>query len=385
MRTKVASLVMCVAAALATTLICPRAWSAPPSFQGLGLLPGGDRSEAFAVSNDGSVVVGLGRALRSGRSVNEAFRWTRDEGMQGLGFLSDFSDSFARGVSGDGLTIVGGSYVGSGSPQAFRWTSAEGMQSLGFSTGYLGGTLANATDGTSIAISGDGSTIVGARGADAFRWTSAGALERVHFPSTYSSANAVSADGSVFVGSYSSGIHGAFRWTSDGGFQDLGVGVGMFNPSANAVSADGSVVVGWNGSYAFRWTNAEGTQLLVGDPNSFSVGMGVSGDGSTMVGFSEEAFGAFIWDRTNGMRNLQQVLTSDYGLDLTDWTLQNATAISADGRTIVGFGNNPLGQREAWIATIPEPSSLLLLALGGILVSLFRLHLLKRSGYGIEE
>jgi hypothetical protein len=32
--------------------------------------------------------------------------------------------------------------------------------------------------------------------------------------------------------------------------------------------------------------------------------------------------------------------------------------VSTDGTTIVGCGTDPLGQTEAWIATIPEPGEL---------------------------
>jgi probable HAF family extracellular repeat protein len=364
------------AAALATTLISAMAWSAPPSFQGVGHLPGSDRSQAHGVSSDGSVVVGY---VRSGDNY-EAFRWTSTSGMQELGSLPGFSGSYAYGVSGDGSIVVGGSRLGD-LAQAFRWTSADGMQSLGgFPTEIYGPASGNPSAG--IAISADGSTIVSAKGPDAFRWTSAGGLERLSFPSgvKYSSANAISPDGSVFVGSFSSGKNGAYRWTSDRGFEDLNLTGGEFNPSAYAVSADGSVVVGFDGSYAFRWTD-EGTQVL-GDPRFYSAASGVSGDGSTLVGFSED-LGAFIWDETLGMRSLQQVLVNDYDLNLTGWTLQSATAISADGRTIVGYGTH-LGRTEAWIATIPEPSSLALMGLGGIVVFLLR-RCCKRPGYGIDE
>ena len=54
----------------------------------------------------------------------------------------------------------------------------------------------------------------------------------------------------------------------------------------------------------------------------------------------------------------------DLGLDLTGWQLNNATGISADGLTIVGYGPNPNGDTEAWIAVIPEPSTGLLLMTG---------------------
>ena len=63
------------------------------------------------------------------------------------------------------------------------------------------------------------------------------------------------------------------------------------------------------------------------------------------------------------MLELGQYLT-DQGLDLTDWTLEGAVSISDSGTTIVGNAKNPLGQQEAWIAVIPEPSTGLLLTLG---------------------
>src|SRR5262249_29619862 len=44
------------------------------------------------------------------------------------------------------------------------------------------------------------------------------------------------------------------------------------------------------------------------------------------------------------------------GHDLTGWTLNLASAISADGRTIVGLGRNPAGQLEAWVARLGPAS-----------------------------
>ena len=64
------------------------------------------------------------------------------------------------------------------------------------------------------------------------------------------------------------------------------------------------------------------------------------------------------------MRSLQDMLVSDFGLDLTGWRLQGATAISADGQAIVGYGTNPNGQTEAWLAMIPEPGTALLVTVG---------------------
>ena len=96
-----------------------------------------------------------------------------------------------------------------------------------------------------------------------------------------------------------------------------------------------------------------------------SFASGVSSDGSVVVGSGRSSSGgeAFIWDETNGMRALIQIL-ADQGIDMTGWNLDWASGISADGLTIVGTGTNPLGFTEAWIATIPEPSTALLLGIG---------------------
>jgi hypothetical protein len=40
---------------------------------------------------------------------------------------------------------------------------------------------------------------------------------------------------------------------------------------------------------------------------------------------------------------------------MTGWSLDLANGVSADGNTIVGFGRDPGGNNEAWIATLPAP------------------------------
>ncbi len=158
-------------------------------------------------------------------------------------------------------------------------------------------------------------------------------------------------------------------------FQGLGdLAGGGFNSEAYGVSADGSTVVGHGTSAsdyeAFRWTSGGG-MVGLGDLDGgsfYSYASGVSADGSTVVGWSNSALGdeAFIWDTASGMQRLQDVLVNDHGLDLTGWRLDSANGISDDGLTIVGKGYNPSGYHEAWIATIPEPVTLSLLALGGL-------------------
>ena len=55
----------------------------------------------------------------------------------------------------------------------------------------------------------------------------------------------------------------------------------------------------------------------------------------------------------DGMRALGAVLERQ-GVDLTGWILEEASAVSADGRVIAGTGINPDGDTEAWIADVGE-------------------------------
>lgn len=139
-------------------------------------------------------------------------------------------------------------------------------------------------------------------------------------------AHGVSADGSVVVGE-SSSVNSpaeAFRWIQGTGMVGLGFLPGG-GPSANlnagsnalGISADGSVVVGYsnipnvNGGYggyeAFRWTQATGMVGLGDLPGGIfdSKATGVSADGSVVVGNGTGFYGtAFRWTQATGMVGL---------------------------------------------------------------------------------
>jgi hypothetical protein len=63
------------------------------------------------------------------------------------------------------------------------------------------------------------------------------------------------------------------------------------------------------------------------------------------------------------MVNLRDFLVNHGVSNLSGWKLDEATGVSADGRTIVGYGRGPSGH-EAWIATVPEPATITLAAIG---------------------
>jgi probable HAF family extracellular repeat protein len=297
----------------------------PPTagnFIPLGDLPGGDfSSEAYGVSADGSVVVGVANVSCDPNAAAEAFHWTAATGMVGLGdLLGGGGVSVAEGVSANGEVVVGWSQTAMGT-EAFRWTVGTGMVGLG---GLPGVDLA-------------------------------------------SGASSASDDGSVIVGTADTGVneHSAFRWTAGTGMVGLGDFPGGGTRSgASDTSADGGVVVGSSisasGLEAFRW--AAGTGMVgLGDlpDGSFaSSAHGVSADGSVIVGIGESTIGreAFVWTQTDGMRSLRDVLLANGATGFDNWQLKQADAISADGRWVVGWGFNASGDREAFLANIsPSP------------------------------
>jgi probable HAF family extracellular repeat protein len=151
---------------------------------------------------------------------------------------------------------------------------------------------------------------------------------------------------------------------------------GSFQSQAIGVSADGSVVVGFgnsdSGQEAFRWTSGGGMVGLGDLPGgSFgSIAYGVSADGSVVVGFGNSASGqeAFLWTSGGGMERLFDVLVANGATGLTGWTLRQALGVSDDGQWIVGYGTNPLGNTEAFLARLtPVPLPATVWLLGGAL------------------
>ncbi len=322
------------------------------SFQGLGAPSGSTRCVASDVSADGTVVVGWTVFESYNR---EAFRWTPSDGIIGLGDLPGGSShdffSMATGVSGDG-SIVAGYSEGASGQEAFRWTESTGMVGLGDLDGEP---FYSQAEG----ISYDGSVIVGQAGYEAFRWTeSVGMVGIGDLPggSFSSKAWGVSHNGRIIVGrGRSESMSEPFLWRGFGDMVGLGLLPGTNYGWAEAASADGSVIVGmceqefWN--EAFRWTESGGMQSM----GSRTTAYDVSADGSVIVG-SSYYFKAYIWDEQHGMRSIKDMLEDDFGLNLNGWNLYVAMAISPDGSTIVGYGSNPQGYDEAWIAKLPKPA-----------------------------
>lgn len=342
-------------ALLCGLLLFPASPAPCADFQGLGQLPGAatNTSEAWSVSADGSLVVG--HAINSLGNY-EAYSWNSGV-MTSLSVLGPGGEIFAWGVSSDGSTIVGRYDSGAGFPEAFLWTAGGGFSMLGI---LAGGSISSAC-----AVNADGTVVVGmsesAAGYEAFRWTAGGGMVSLgDLPGGGSDgqANGVSADGAIVVGRGLTGVgYEAFRWTAGTGMVGLGSLLAGGESDALGISADGTTIVGSTdvaagAIHAYRWTVATGmVDLGALAGSSASVAYAVNADGSVIVGSSSMGATneAFLWTQSNGMVSLASYLQSR-GVNLTGWNLDTATAVNADGTTIVGNAFNPSGDSEAFVA-----------------------------------
>ena len=173
--------------------------------------------------------------------------------MTGLGFLGTGKDSTAYAISADGSTVVGQSHNSSGNYEAYRWNNGT-MTGLGF--------LAGGDYNYASAVSADGSTVAGSSKFDssnnvqAYRWKN-GIITGLGFLGTRTNSNVkgMSADGNTIVGiaDDDTGFEG-FRWTSATGMQSISqwlAAAGVVAPAilaiksgATTVSADGNVITG---------------------------------------------------------------------------------------------------------------------------------------------
>jgi uncharacterized membrane protein len=125
---------------------------------------------------------------------------------------------------------------------------------------------------------------------------------------------------------------------------------------AYACSGSGQTIVGSGNSgaaRAFRWSAAGMINLGVLYTGVESGAKAISGNGLATVGYSDTFFGlrAAMWTPLGGVNSIPDLLAG-YGIDLTGWTLLNASGVSTDGLTSAGTGSGPGGQL-GWVGHLP--------------------------------
>jgi probable HAF family extracellular repeat protein len=334
------------------------------------------------VSADGSAIVA--------RNSTQAYLWT-------VSNPTWTAIPGSAGVFGSFDVSNGGAFVCATLPDpnnsnletAARWSASTGQWT--FLPGL--GAWSGSSYTSSYDMSADGSVVVGlgwisANRAHAFRWdaSSGQTIDLGAFGGNVSSSrpNAVSADGNVAVGwdeDDTTGTWRAARWV--GVNESL---LGCLDPNdpingpsqSHAVSSNGQFIAGesstglytasgWSEQHAFRWS-AVGGLIDVGttpvDPFGWgthaTVPTAISDDGRTIVGFAGIAtFGPgatrpqFIWREGSGMSEIAPFLIAMGVNSAANWVFEYTAGMSSDGRVIVGHGLNASFQREVWRIELP--------------------------------
>jgi hypothetical protein len=91
----------------------------------------------------------------------------------------------------------------------------------------------------------------------------------------------------------------------------------------------------------------------------------------------------------DGPVSIRGLLLANEVTEVLDWQLVGANAISANNRIVVGFGFNPDGNFEGWIAelptVIPEPSTVLLVGSGLVVLAVDRRRRMQRISRTIGD
>ncbi len=283
-------------------------------------LPGADPRRAYSITKDGKHIVG--QAKDTSNNKTQASIWSFEDGKyvspQFLGDLGGASQ--ARDVSLDGKTVVGYSYdaPSNGKYRAFVWKEGQGIAKL---DNNWKDSNNNEYSAEAYAVSTDGKIVIGRAydGNSSFKavyWN----LETGEFVNlgTFKSNNTgnsfaydVSEDESVIVeyAHNDSGYNRAFVW-KDGQKQELGT-FGGTSSIAYSASADGKVVVGYakttTEDHAFVWTEEAGLQdlnelfkdyLEAGEYLKYAYGVSANGRYVVGVGVKDGNDQAFVIDLT---------------------------------------------------------------------------------------
>ncbi len=180
---------------------------------------------------------------------------------------------------------------------------------------------------------------------------------------------------------------------------------GLDFSEALGVSSDGTVIVGRsessNGMEAFRWTSSGISGLGDLPGGAFqSIATGVSGDGEIVVGLGTSAADneAFVWEEERGMRSLS-ALCSAAGIPISGYRFTYCRpVISEDGDSMAGDAIAPDQTQVLWrlsglrslLGAVPKPKVELTLQGAGIHLSFmaeagFTYQVQECYGLGTEE
>jgi uncharacterized membrane protein len=348
-------------------------------------------SEVSGISGDGSVIYGIVQAelvdpLRPEAGIQRAtFAWRNGFPVQ-LARASGRSD-IAKGASRNGRFIGGA--AAEGGAAAVRWGLAAPEARLATPNPSVNPPATQDVVG----ISDDGRRAVGSfpygSGSQdgAFAWSAntgyttippiagfrAGPEEgpgHILMGAADDARIALGYETKSFVDASNRFVYSAqaFYWTAETGTVGLGwASLNAVSPTSFVTDAtpDGSVICGASNTQddisriGHIWTAQSGWERIV--PGDFSSpALAISADGRTVVGWyagsRTETGRAYIWTRDDGFNDLQTVLEAQGAVLPPGFTISEARGLSDDGRTIVGVGVDVEGRTVGWVATYsPQP------------------------------
>jgi probable HAF family extracellular repeat protein len=325
------------------------------TIQDLGNLPGGTKSQAFAINDTGQVVGTAFTSKTTASSSRHAFLYSDGKKMQDLGTLGgNFSEGLSINASGQ---VVGDSHTSSVEPHAFLYPGSTGqMEDLG--------TLDGGSRSVAWAINDTGQVVgtssSSAGSTRAFLYSNGQMEDLGTLPGgAHASARDINASGQVVGYSNTSSdefgdANHAFLYPgSTGQMEDLGALDGGRSSLAEGINDSGQVVGSSDkdnhseARRAFLYSPPDGPMqdlgTLPGDSRSGAIDLNNAGQ---VVGWSSnsarEAHAFLYFD--NQMHDLNTLIPAASG-----WVLEEAWGINTSGQ-IVGYGMLN-GETRAFLAT----------------------------------
>lgn len=336
----------------------------------------GQSSTARAVSADGTVVLG---SFVDGMNLERPFIWTFDGGPRPLPLLSQQRDANVTpfALSGNGERWVGQarSVNASASPPfpAGGTESSPAMMLLPMT----------AIAGAAFDINGDGTVAVGyftdgsANGLRGARWDATGMGMPLPSPGGFTShaAGAVTRDGRFIAGTAKDTTNTPFVvfWGPQGTQlpPTRRPPIAASEIEVHGVNGDGMTVAGtiWDpafSNFAFMSTAMDSGNIRIPTPMSGMTMLrsniwDVSDDGQVLVGDVDPnmvgsmggmPMQATIW-KPDGSAQPLMAMVMGARIDPLGWQLTRAYGVSADGKVIVGEGQDPGGARGGFILRLP--------------------------------
>ena len=366
---------LCVSS-LFVAIVAPAA--ANPYFTDLVSTLGGPNSQAFGINNQGQVV---GNAdYGTGPGQQHPFLWSSAAGMIDLGVLPGGGSGRAYAINDSGK-VTGFTDNTDYDEAAFLWTPNTPNGNTGVMADLGGNTDSDWSWGMAINaagfVGGDSeggpSSPYGYNHVQQVIWTAPNTFINL-YPKIY---NVPPLNGGTF--SPPQGITGinatqAVGWYGkSGGLGGLGGFVytdptGAFTGTSGtiaplgftyplAINAGGTMIVGYDGDlaaggYRRGFAQVGGSVIsmgTLGDTTSWSEALAVNAGNQAVGWYSLSSYtgpyDAFIWDSTNGMRDLNTIFAPVLP---AGFVLQEATGIN-DAGYICGYGTNAAGQTDAFL------------------------------------